>query len=676
MTVEDDINSGDKSNPKTVVGSSSDLNLSFGDPLYLHPNDTSFIDGSCKKDLSNPGLANQWDMCNSVVVTWILNSLSPKLFASAVYTKTAFEILNELKETYDKVYGFVVFNLHKNIHSLNQNGSTLADYYNKLNSLWKQFDVMVGLPSYKGYLAIRNNLLTRESLPSIKTAFYVISGEESHRNVTSAVTTKPAATAFAAKSFDNKKKFNNNYKGSGSNSNFNSNNNNNKGPNPNLKCTDCNKTSHNMDRCFDLIRYPTGYVKRNSNSNSRTVTSNNASADVQSNAVCSNKATTGNFPVSLSIDQLVRLMNLLNENGVSTANANMAEQFRIPSSVLSCKSPYFYVYGHDPSLSHLRVFGCLCYATILNNQDKFSSRSEKCVFIGYSNSKKGYKLLSLENKSIFYSRDVKFYETVFPFKMKNNLKPTEFESGVTEDLNHKIFFDSENPKRPNDEGRVSSNDDGPELSPDINQGNDDSGATSMDETNNTHPEGTVSDEADFINDFYENLEFNYETKELPVHTLRRSFRQTKLPSSLNDFIVKGKVKYGVKRVVNYANLNHDNYCFIFSLNKSVEPTCYEEAILDSNWVDAMNAKIEALNENHTWEITYLPPNRKAIGNKWIYKNKYKSSGDIDRYKARLVVKGFNQKEGIDFDETFSLVVKMSTVRCVVALSVTNNWPLF
>ncbi|GKA15706.1 ribonuclease H-like domain-containing protein [Tanacetum coccineum] len=225
--------------------------------------------------------------------------------------------------------------------------------------------------------------------------------------------------------------------------------------------------------------------------------------------------------------------------------------------------------------------------------------------------------------------------------MKNNLKPTEFESGVTEDLNHKKKIDSENPKRPNDEGRVYSNDDGPELSPDINQGNDDSRATSMDETNNTHPEGTISDETDFINDFYKNSKFNSKTEELPVHTFRRSSRQTKLPFSLNDFIVEGKVKYRVERVV-----------------------------------DAMNAEIEALNENHTWEITNLPPNKKAIGNKWIYKIKYKSSGDIDRYKARLVVKGFNQKEGIDFDETFSLVVKMSTVRCVVALSVTNNWPLF
>ncbi|GKF32209.1 hypothetical protein Tco_0102007 [Tanacetum coccineum] len=128
--------------------------------------------------------------------------------------------------------------------------------------------------------------------------------------------------------------------------------------------------------------------------------------------------------------------------------------------------------------------------------------------------------------------------------MKNNVKQTKFESDVTKYLNHKNIFDNENLKSPNDEGRVSSNDDGIELSPDINQGNDDSEATLMDE-NNTHPEGTVYDETNFINEFYENSEFNTGTEELPVNTLRRSSRQTKLPSSLNDFVVKGKVKYGV-----------------------------------------------------------------------------------------------------------------------------------
>ena len=71
---------------------------------------------------------------------------------------------------------------------------------------------------------------------------------------------------------------------------------------------------------------------------------------------------------------------------------------RTPSSVLSGKSPYELIYNCEPNLSLLKVFGCLCFSTVLNNSDKFSSRSEKCVFVGYSFNKKGYKLFSLESK--------------------------------------------------------------------------------------------------------------------------------------------------------------------------------------------------------------------------------------------------------------------------------------
>ncbi|GJR68571.1 ribonuclease H-like domain-containing protein [Tanacetum coccineum] len=106
---------------------------------------------------------------------------------------------------------------------------------------------------------------------TVKAAFAVVSGEESHRNATFVVATKPTATAFVARTFDNKKRFNSN-NNSGSNTNSN-----NKGPNPNLKCTNCNKIGHTVNRCFELVGYSAYYVKKNFNANTKPVSSNNVS---------------------------------------------------------------------------------------------------------------------------------------------------------------------------------------------------------------------------------------------------------------------------------------------------------------------------------------------------------------------------------------------------------------
>ncbi|XP_031272882.1 uncharacterized protein LOC116131363 [Pistacia vera] len=89
----------------------------------------------------------------------------------------------------------------------------------------------------------------------------------------------------------------------------------------------------------------------------------------------------------------------------------------------------------------------------------------------------------------------------------------------------------------------------------------------------------------------------------------------------------------------------------------------------------MNAELDALESNHTWELVPLPPEKKPIGTKWVYKIKLKSDGSVDRYKARLTAKGYNQIYGVDYLESFSPVAKLVTVRIFLAIGTTHSWPL-
>lgn len=87
----------------------------------------------------------------------------------------------------------------------------------------------------------------------------------------------------------------------------------------------------------------------------------------------------------------------------------------------------------------------------------------------------------------------------------------------------------------------------------------------------------------------------------------------------------------------------------------------------------MNTEPEALESNNTWQVTTLPPNKQAIGCKWLFKTKYNPDGTVERYKSRLVILGCKQVHVIDFLETFAPVAKMSTVRAILAVTAMNDW---
>ena len=232
-----------------MAPSSSDTdlisNLDLGNPLHLHSNDistssivsikltgtenyrvwstamklaintrnkTGFITGKWIRAsyASSDVLANQWDRCNSIVLSWILNSVSEDLYLGQIFSENAADVWAELKETYDKLDGSIILSLMQKINNFRQGELTVSEYYHKLNSLWREFDIMTKLPKCSCaaredvlkhnqlmklmqflmglndvYQPIRSSILSRETLPDVKDAFVTISREESHRGIAS-----------------------------------------------------------------------------------------------------------------------------------------------------------------------------------------------------------------------------------------------------------------------------------------------------------------------------------------------------------------------------------------------------------------------------------------------------------------------------------------------------------
>ena len=104
-----------------------------------------------------------------------------------------------------------------------------------------------------------------------------------------------------------------------------------------------------------------------------------------------------------------------------------------------------------------------------------------------------------------------------------------------------------------------------------------------------------------------------------------------------------------------------------------EPVRFEDAIKTDIWVNAMKEELNAIERNQTWELVNLPKGKKSIDVKWVYKVKLKPTGEVEKYKARLVAKGFLQKPGLDYQEVFSPVTRLETVRLVVALAAYKSW---
>ena len=139
--------------------------------------------------------------------------------------------------------------------------------------------------------------------------------------------------------------------------------------------------------------------------------------------------------------------------------------------------------------------------------------------------------------------------------------------------------------------------------------------------------------------------------------------------------VRTCTQHPIGNFISYDKLSPTFRAFTSSITDIQIPQNIQEALKIPKWKAAVDEEIQALEKNHTWEITDLPRGKKPVGCKWIFTVKYKADGNVDRYKARLVAKGFTQSYGIDYQETFAPVVKLNTVRVLLSLAANLDWPL-
>ncbi|GJT62735.1 ribonuclease H-like domain-containing protein [Tanacetum coccineum] len=579
-------------------------------------NKYGFIDGSCLKEsyATSEVLSAQWDRCNAMVLTWIMNVVSQDIYMVLVYYENVAIVWKELRETYDRVDGSVV-----------------------LNSLWREFDALTKLPKCTCEVkcscdaTVKSSLLIREPLPEVKDAYNVISREESHRGVlesSGGTESKQNATSFVAKTFNNNKKhFNNN--GNNFTRGFKKNSNSNTG-----------KQSFNANSDVKM--------SDKSSSSSRALFFNenvwfniNFSRYFYSNASLSMTTITLGWIIDFGANQHL--------TGSTSGMSNVVNIYDLkitvghPNGTLAVISHV----GNLKLANNVMMYDVLVvpgYCVGLLSVNKLIRDSK---MLGHPDD----QVLSVLTKDLNISDNTSVPMGEICQRAKQTREPFPLSDTSLRLLVNLFilicrvlieFIAEKLPQSPNDDGRDSFNE-----------------------------EGILSHTGS--HDSTQGRNHGYR---LTATQIDDQNWHSKLLVRLNDYVLSSNVKYGIEKYVNYTKLSRVNMCFANLFNKYVEPTCLSEALCDPNWVKAMNNEIKALNRNNTWTICDLPIGKNPIGSKWLWKIKYKASGDIERYKARLVAKDYSQREGFDYDETFSHVVKMVTVRCLIALDVVNNWPLF
>ncbi|WVZ84500.1 hypothetical protein U9M48_031529 [Paspalum notatum var. saurae] len=275
------------------------------------------------------------------------------------------------------------------------------------------------------------------------------------------------------------------------------------------------------------------------------------------------------------------------------------------------KTSYELRFGRQPSVKHLRAFGCRCFVLKkAGHLDKFESRCLDGIFLGYTSNSRAFRVWILEAKQVVETCEVSFDETM-PYTTP------AFEISGDDEEGTPIFEDEEGVV---DVGDVGATAPAAAPAPSATSSDDEGGPLST--TSSSLPRQQAQAEVGPAEDAGE-----VTSEIVPSRQVQRDQPPHRMIGDIHPRVTRSSVN-------SLAFFSHSAYVASF------EPRNVSHALSDPNWVNAMHEELENFERNHVWDLVEPPPNCRPIGTKWVFKNKQGEDGMVVRNKARLVARGF------------------------------------